>query len=328
MSERHESNAGHGHGHGHGHGSLRAPRRTLTYALALTASFMFVEAAAGVLSGSLALLADAGHMLADAGALALALFAQIVADRPRTERSTYGFRRAEVLAAFVNGIALAVVAVLVFKEALARWFEPSAIRGSMMLATAVVGLVVNAVVAVILMGGRRDNVNVRAAFAHVVADALGSVGAIIAGLLVFFLGWLRADAGLSVGISLLVAVSGYRILRETTNVLLESAPKDLAVEAIERTISNCPGVAEVHDLHVWRISQGFDTLTAHVVLAPGHHGVDVCRAVANRLRSKHRLTHVTIQPEAEAPHDTVPVRRALDGEPLGAAAPPKAASTK
>jgi cobalt-zinc-cadmium efflux system protein len=279
---------------------------------------MFVEVAAGVLSGSLALLADAGHMLADAGALALALLAQVVADRPRTERSTYGFRRAEVLAAFVNGIALAVVSILVFKEALARWFEPAEIHGSMMLVTAILGLVVNVVVALILMGGRRDNVNVRAAFAHVVSDALGSVAAIAAGVLVFYFDWIRADPALSVGIAVLVFVSGYRILRETTDVLLESAPRDLSVEVIERTISGCPGVRGVHDLHIWRISQGFDTLTAHVVLEAGHHGVEVCRVVAERLRSEHGLTHVTIQPEAAAPHDTVPVRRGAGGEPLGA----------
>jgi cobalt-zinc-cadmium efflux system protein len=326
VDPRHAHGHAHGHGYGHGHGSVRAPRRTLTYALVLTASFMIVEAVAGTLSGSLALLADAGHMLADAGALALALLAQIVADRPRTEQSTYGFRRAEVLAAFVNGIALAVVSVLVFREALERWLEPSEIRGSLMLATAVAGLVVNGLVATILMGGRRDNVNVRAAFAHVVADALGSVGAIVAGVLVFFFGWLRADAALSVGISLLVAISGYRILRETTNVLLESAPGDLPVDAIERTIAECPGVLQVHDLHVWRISQGFDTLTAHVVLEAGHHGVEVCRKVAERLRAKHGLSHVTIQPEAAAPRDTVPVRRGPDGEPLSAGAGPKPVS--
>jgi cobalt-zinc-cadmium efflux system protein len=128
------------------------------------------------------------------------------------------------------------------------------------------------------------------------------------------------------GISLLVAVSGYRILRETTDVLLESAPKHLAVDAIERTILGCPGVREVHDLHVWRISQGFDTLTAHVVLKPGHHGVDVCRAVVKLLETEHGLTHVTIQPEAAAPADTVPVRRGVDGEPLRVT--PRAASSK
>lgn len=310
---------GHGHG-GHGHGASHASRRALTLALALTAAFMMVEAVVGFMTNSLALLADAGHMLADAGALLLALIAQVIAARPRGERSTYGYRRAEVLAAFVNGIGLAVIAVLVMKEAALRWFAPVAIEGSLMLKTAMAGLVVNLVVALMLMGGRRDNINVRAAFAHVLFDALGSAAAIAAGVSVLYFGWLRADAVLSAGIAALVALSGFRILQETTDVLLESAPKHLPVQAIRRTIQECAGVAEVHDLHVWRISEGFDTLSAHVVLRRNFHGADVCRDVAEQLKITHGLTHVTIQPEAPKPEEIVRVRRAVDGEPL---APPK-----
>src|SRR5687768_3247689 len=190
----HTQDAGHGHtGHahaGHGHGSGNASRRALLLALALTASFMVVEAAVGFITNSLALLADAGHMLADAGALLLALIAQNIAGRPRGERSTYGYRRAEVLAAFVNGIGLAVIAVLVLKEAVERWFVPVAIEGSLMLKTATLGLVVNLLVAFMLMGGRRDNINVRAAFTHVLFDALGSAAAILAGISVLYLDWL------------------------------------------------------------------------------------------------------------------------------------------
>jgi cobalt-zinc-cadmium efflux system protein len=206
---------------------------------------------------------------------------------------------------------------LVLKEAVARWIEPAPIEGSLMLPTAVAGLAINLVVAAILMRGRHDNINLRAAYAHVLLDALGSLGAIIAGVLVLYWGWLRADPALSVGISILVAVSGYRILRETTNVLLESAPHDLPVSSIRRTILDCPGVAEVHDLHVWRISRGFDTLSAHVVLRGEQHGTDVCRSVAERLRQVHGLTHVTIQPEAPSPDGFVPLRRGPQGEALG-----------
>lgn len=269
---------------------------------------MVVEVVVGLISGSLALLADAGHMLADTGALSLALVAQIVASQPRTHKGTFGYRRAEVLAAFVNGIALAVVAVFVLKEAIERWVEPVEIRGGLMLQTAVLGLVVNALVAYLLARGRKGNINLRAAFAHVIFDALGSAAAIVAGVLVLVFDWLRADALLSMGIALLVAISGYRILRETTDVLLETAPKDLPVLDIQRTIAACPGVAEVHDLHVWRISEGFDTLTAHVVLERDYHGTDVCRSVAERLRHEHGLTHVTIQPEASPPVAVVPLR--------------------
>jgi cobalt-zinc-cadmium efflux system protein len=277
---------------------------------------MVVEATVGFISGSLALLADAGHMLADAGALALALAAQRFANRQRTDRSTFGFRRAEVLAAFVNGMALAGVAVLILKEAVERWLSPRAIDGRAILLTAICGLVVNLLAAAILLKGQRDSINVRAAFAHVLSDALGSVAAIGAGLAVTLFGYYRADPLLSAGIAVLVAVSGFRILRETAGILLEAAPPDLDVVAVERTIRECPGVAEVHDLHVWRISERFDALTAHVVLERGQHGTDVCRAVAERLRAVHGLDHVTIQPEPPRPDDLVNLRRSRDGDPL------------
>lgn len=285
-------------------------------ALVLTASFMVVEAAVGLYTGSLALLADAGHMFADAGALGLALAAQKFAARPRTQRSTFGFRRAEVLAAFVNGMALAGVAVLVFAEAVERWMDPVAIAGTPMLVTAACGLCVNIVVAAILMRGQRSNINVRAAFAHVLSDALGSVAAILAALAVVLWDFRRADPLLSAGIAVLVAWSGYRIMRETAAILLEGAPPHLDVAAIEKTIRGCAGVADVHDLHVWRISERFDALTAHVVLKRGEHGTTVCQIVADRLRAQHGLDHVTIQPEAPPPDELVSVRRSRDGAPL------------
>lgn len=310
---------GHGHGgHGHGgHGHVEAAStRVLRVAFVLTASFMFVEFAVGLWSGSLALLADAGHMLADAGALALAMFAQRFASRPRTQRSTFGYRRAEVLAAFVNGVALALTAIWVTVEAVERWVTPHAIRGVGMLITAVAGLLINAIVAVVLMGGQKDSVNVRAAFVHVLTDALGSVAAILAGLAVVLFGWLRADPALSVLISILVAYSGWRVLRETTAILLEAAPANLDVPAIQRSILACPGVADLHDLHVWRISDRFDALMVHVTLARGAHGVDVCRGVAERLHADHGLDHVTVQPEAPPPDELVNVRSSRDGRAL------------
>ncbi len=317
------SHGGHGHAHGapgHPHGGGHAHHhgapdnaRALTWAVVLTTSFMLVEAVVGFWSGSLSLVADAGHMLADSGALGLALFAQRVASRPRTLRSTYGYRRAEVLAAFTNGMLLAGVAVLIVKEAIERYLTPVPILGREMLATAVMGLVVNCVVALILARGQRESLNVRAAFAHVLMDALGSVAAIIAGVLVVTLGVLRADPVLSVAIAVLVAVSGFRVLKETMGILLEAAPPDLDVSAVERTIVATPGVGGVHDLHVWRISERFDTLTAHVTLCRGEHGTEVSRRVAERLLAEHGLHHVTIQPEAPPPDDVVRVRSSRDG---------------
>ncbi|HEY8945692.1 MAG TPA: cation diffusion facilitator family transporter, partial [Polyangiaceae bacterium] len=213
-------------------------------------------------------------------------------------------------------MALAGVAVFVLTEAVERWFEPVPIRGNAMLVTAVCGLLVNLVVAAILVRGQKSNINVRAAFAHVLSDALGSVGAILAALAVVLWDFQRADPLLSVVIAALVAWSGFRIMRETASILLESAPAHLDVVAIERSIRSCPGVAEVHDLHVWRISERFDTLTAHVVLQRGQHGTEVCRAVAEHLREVYGLHHVTIQPEAPPPDELVPVRRSRDGAPV------------
>jgi cobalt-zinc-cadmium efflux system protein len=288
----------------------------LAVALVLTTSFMLVEVTIAIYANSLALLADAGHMLADAGALGLALIAAQIAARPRTERSTFGLRRAEVLAAFVNGMALAGISVLIVKEAIERWVTPVEVNGKLLLITAVGGLCLNLLVAALLFRGQRESLNVRAAFAHVLSDALGSVAAIAAGLAVLYLGLVRADPVLSMVIAVLVAYSGYRVLREASGILLESAPPHLDVAAIERTILDCPGVSEVHDLHVWRISDRFDALTAHVVLERGSHGTDVCRAVAERLKAAHGLDHVTIQPEPPRPDEVVPVRRSRDGAPL------------
>jgi cobalt-zinc-cadmium efflux system protein len=255
-------------------------------------------------------------MLADAGALALALVAQHWASKSRTQRSTYGFHRAEVLAAFVNGIALAATAALIVKEAIERFFAPVVIRGSSMLVTATAGLVVNLLVASILMRAQRESLNVRAAFAHVLMDALGSVAAIAAGLLVVYGGVQRADPVLSVLIAVFVAYSGWRVIVETTHILLEAVPAHLDVRAIEKTILECAGVAGLHDLHVWRISDKFDTLTVHVTLKRGAHGTDVCRAVRGTLEARFGLSHVTVQPEAPPPDELVPVRISRDGAPV------------
>jgi cobalt-zinc-cadmium efflux system protein len=301
---------GHGHGHGHGHG--QSAKQALAFALGITTIFMVIEVLVGLWSGSLALLADAGHMFADSGSLVLAIVAQHFAGKPRTDRTTFGFRRAEVLAAFVNGIGLAFVGLLIVEEAVQRWMAPVRIFGRPVFITAIGGLLVNLLVAWMLMRGQR-NLNVRAALAHVLTDALGSVGAILAGLSVMLFGWTRADPLLSAFIAVLVAFSGWRVLRETTGILLEGAPPDLDVTAVERLIERVPGVASVHDLHVWRISERFDALTAHVTLARGHHGTVVSREVADCLKSQYGLDHVTIQPEAPPPDELVRVRASKDG---------------
>jgi cobalt-zinc-cadmium efflux system protein len=294
----HAHDDAHAHDHHHHHDHRATPMRRLVAAFAMTAAFMFVEAGVGWWSNSLALVADAGHMLADAAALGLAIFAQRIAVQTRTRARTYGFRRAEVLAAFANGIALALTAIWIFIEAAQRWQKPPQILGAALTITAIVGLVVNLVSAAMLgAGAHGHNVNTRGALAHVLTDALGSVGAILAGVLVLAFGWYRADPIISAAIGVLVLWSGWRLVQETSRVLMEGSPIEIDLAHIEDTIRSVPGVADFHDLHVWSISDGFDVLTVHVVLQRGFHGTDVVASASRILRDKHKIEHVTIQPE-------------------------------
>jgi cobalt-zinc-cadmium efflux system protein len=267
-------------------------------ALALTLVTMVASVAGGIVSHSLALLSDAGHMLADAGALALALVAQRVAARPRTWHRTYGSRRAETLAAFVNAIVLGVTAAWVMVEAAERWKQPPEIEGRWMLAVAVGGLVVNLVAARVLSAGHGHNANVRAALAHVLSDAAGSAAAILAAVCVLFLGWRRADPLISVGLALLILWGAWKLIARTADVLMEGTPVGLTVADLERTIRETPGVAALHDLHAWTISDGFDAVTVHVVLDGSRHGTEVALAVSERIKHTHSIAHVTVQPES------------------------------
>lgn len=273
----------------------------LLWALGLTGGFMVVEALVGWWSGSLALLADAGHMLGDAGALLIALVAQTVAAKPRSHERTYGARRAEVIAAFTNGVLLAFTALWIVAEAVQRWRVPEPIAAVPMLVTAVAGLGVNLLVAGVLHREEEHehhNPNVHAALMHVLADAVGSVGAIVAAGVILFTGFERADTAVSLLVAVLVVVSAVRIVRDTSRVLMESAPSDLPLPKVEESIRRVRGVAEVHDLHAWTISEGFDVVTVHVVLEPGHHGVEVADRVAAAVRNQFGVDHVTVQPEA------------------------------
>ena len=312
-----ERERGHEHGHGHDHAhELRAtPLRRLGYAFALTASFMFVEAIVGWMSNFLALVADAGHMLSDAAALALAIFAQRIATQTRTRARTYGYRRAEVLAAFANGIALGLTAIWIFVEAAERWRNPPEVMGRLGTITAIVGLFVNIACAAILGGGAHGhNINTRGAFAHVITDMLGSIGAIAAGALIWAFGWNRADPVISAAIGVLVLWSGCRLVLETSRVLMEGSPIEVDLAHVEDTLRGVPGVADFHDLHVWSISDGFDVLTVHVVLDHGYHGTDVVSAVSRRLREVHKLEHCTIQPEPRQGEQLVTLRRSAKAE--------------
>jgi cobalt-zinc-cadmium efflux system protein len=293
---------GHAHGHGHGHGAhAHAPgagaSRKLAIALGLTSAFFFVEVAAGLWTGSLALLSDAGHMLGDSGALVLALVAQRIARRPRTRVHTFGFRRAELLAALINGALLLLTCILIVQEALQRFDQPHPILGGPMLAISVVGLLVNLLSAAILSRGE-SNANVRAALLHVLSDAIGSLASILAALGVLFFDLPSADTLASLGIALLIAVAALRLLRDTSGVLMEKAPAHVDLGELEQLVRATHGVADLHDLHAWAISDGFDAVTVHVVLDGTAHGTDVARAVGERIRDRFGIEHVTVQPEA------------------------------
>ncbi|GAC1531655.1 MAG: cation diffusion facilitator family transporter [Polyangiales bacterium] len=301
----HAHHDGHDHGsadpHDHAHDHRDTPARKLAIILAMTLAFCAVEALAGWAFRSLALLADAGHMLSDSAALLLAWIAQRIATRDRTRHRTFGYRRAEVLAAFVNGIALGVAAIGIAIEAVRRWDSPPTMEARGVLITATLGLLVNVVAALILARGAHHNANTRAALAHVAADAVGSVGAIAAALAVIFFGWKRADPLISAGIALLLAYGAWRLVARTTSVLMEGTPPRVDLQALERVVVETPGVREAHDLHAWTISDGFDAVSVHVVLADGFHGVDVADAVSRRVHDTFGVEHVTVQPERKPP---------------------------
>lgn len=285
----------------HVHTSDVSAEGRITVALGLTLAAMVASVVGGLASHSLALLSDAGHMLADAGALALALMAQRVAGRPRTDLRTYGWRRAETLAAFVNAILLGVASVWVVIEAADRWRNPPQILGRFMLAIAVLGLVVNLVAAWVLSRGHTHNENTRAALAHVISDAAGSIAAIVAALLVLAWGWQRADPVLSVVLAVMIFWGAWKLVTQTLDVLMEGTPRGLNTADLERTIRDTPGVSGFHDLHAWTISEGFNVVTVHVVLDGKSHGTEVSESVCRRIREVHGITHATVQAEPPQP---------------------------
>lgn len=270
----------------------------LTAALSLTLGFMFVEVAVGLYARSLALTSDGGHMLADGGALFLALIAQRFATRRATRERTYGFRRAETLAAFVNGVLLTGTALWVLSEAWTRFRHPVPMRAGMVFVVATLGLLVNLASAVILSRGTGHNLNTRAALAHVLFDAIGSIAAMVSGLVAWRWRWYRADPALSIVMAGLILFGAWAIMKRAVTVLMEGTPSGLDLAALEATIRGTAGVADMHDLHAWTISEGFDVVTVHVVLEGGSPGTDIARAVGDRVHANHQVAHVTVQPEA------------------------------
>jgi cobalt-zinc-cadmium efflux system protein len=269
----------------------------------LTSSFMVAELVGGLFANSLSLVADAGHMVSDAAALGLGLFAMWMASHPHTERRTFGFHRAEILAALANGSLLMALSFLVIWQAFARLQKPQDIESGLMLGVAVLGLVVNVVALNALGGHRHDNLNVRSAFLHVLGDAVGSAGVILAALVIRFTGWTPIDSLVSVGIALLILWSGYGLVRETVSVLLESSPGHLDADALRRDLLALEDVLDVHDLHVWTVTSGFISLSCHCEVASSEVADDVLRRATALLRERYGIRHVTIQPETSRVHE-------------------------
>ena len=289
---------GAGHAH-HGHGHLAGNRRRLALTLGLAAVYMLAEAVGGWLTGSLALLADAGHMLSDAAALGLSLFAIWIAQRPPTPRRTWGYHRTEILAALANGATLVAISVWVVVEAVERFRNPPEVDAPVMMAIAVGGLVVNLIGLAILSGGRNESLNVRGAWLHVLTDALGSVQAIAAGVLIWAYGWNWADPVASVLISLLVVYSAWHLLKETVGVLMEGTPAHIDLDEVRNALAGLPGVCGVHDLHVWTITSGMEALSAHLVVVEEASTSLLLQQVQSSLHDRFGIHHTTVQLEPE-----------------------------
>ncbi|MFQ5679926.1 MAG: cation diffusion facilitator family transporter, partial [Gemmatimonadota bacterium] len=270
--------------------------KRLALTLALVLLYMGAEVVGGIVSGSLALLADAGHMLSDAGSLGLALFALWFARRPAPPERTYGYYRAEILAALAHGGTLVAVAVWIFYEAWQRFRDPPAVEGGLMMAIAAGGFVINLLGLWILRGGRKESLNIRGAWLHVLADALGSVQALAAGALILAFDWRLADPIASVLIGILVAHSAWRLSREAVAVLMEGAPGHVDVDEVRDAIREIEGVEAVHDLHVWTITTGFVALSCHVVASPRARR-ELLSDLGRMLEDRFRIAHTTIQVE-------------------------------
>lgn len=311
----------HAHGHGdHAHGR-GAGRRALVAVLVLTITFAAVEVAGGLITGSLALLADAGHMLSDSASLALALLAFWISSRPATPNRSFGYKRAEILAALANGVTLVAISIWIFIEAYGRLGEPPQILGGPMLAVAVAGLAVNVAGFTILARSSGESLNMQGAARHVLADLLGSVGAIAAAIIVITTGWRYADPTISVVIGLLVLASSWKLLRDSVNILLEKSPPGLDAGEIGRSMARAGGVAEVHDLHVWTITSGFPALSAHVLVERDEDCHSRRRELESLLHDEYGIEHTTLQVDHAGDHGSHGVafipRDALRGEGSG-----------
>lgn len=289
-------------GAGHSHGDVIPSaagrhRKQLYAALALTLTYMGAEIVGGIVTGSLALIADAAHMATDAGGLALALFAIHFAQKAPTPQKTYGYLRTEILAALVNAVVLLLLTVYILYEAYKRFLSPPEILSGPMLAVAAVGLIVNLISLKLLAAGSSESLNVKGAYFEVLSDMLGSLGVIAAALIIMYTGWTLADPIIGAGIGLFIVPRTWTLLKQAVHILMEGTPTEIEVPAVEKTLLEIPGVTAVHDLHVWTITSGTDSLTGHLVVTDMKHAAPVLKRAKAVLKERFKIDHVTIQVE-------------------------------
>lgn len=309
--EGHDHGHDHGHGHEHGHDHDHdhfagiTDQRRLAWAFVVIVVFMVVEVIGALLSGSLALLADAGHMLSDALALAMSFGALRLATRPATTRHSFGFQRFGVLSAFVNGLTLLGISLWILIEAIIRLAHPVEVLGARMLWVAIAGLIANIVAFAVLQGGNRENLNMRSAWLHVLGDMLGSVAAIVAALVILWTGFAPIDPILSILVALMIVRGAWRIVRSSTSILLEGAPSGLDLEAMRLDLlSSLPAVADVHHMHAWTLSGEHSLVTLHARAAPGVDPLSLPALIAVHLKQRFSVDHATVQVENELCADT------------------------
>lgn len=302
----HHHHFGHGHDHGHDHShhhhhdhAREGNKKGLIIALLITAGIMFLEFFGGLITNSLALLSDSGHMLSDTSSLALSLVAMWFATRPASPNKTYGFYRFEILAALFNGLTLFLIAGFIVYEAIERFAEPPTVASGSMMLIASIGLLANLLSAFSLLknGDVKDNVNLRSAYLHVLGDALGSVGAIVAGLLMYLFNWYIADPIISVLVALLILRSAWGVIKLSIHILMEGTPLAIDQDGVKETLEGIEGVQNVHDLHIWTITSGLDSLSCHLLIDDKKDCQMILQEAINLIESRYKILHTTIQVE-------------------------------
>jgi cobalt-zinc-cadmium efflux system protein len=286
----------------HGHGQKIVPSKRIWIVLIITAGYLVAEVVGGVMSNSLALLADAGHMLTDVAALAISLFAFRLSLRPPNKKASFGYYRAEVLAALFNGVTLLVVAVFLIKESVFRLINPSPVHSGAVMLIALGGLLVNLLGLKLLYKDKAASINIKSAWLHLLFDALGSIAALVSGIFIYFYGWTLADPIASIAIALMVLYSSVYLIAQTVEVLMENTPAHIDAIAVAHAIAKVPQALSVHDLHIWSIRPGQETLSAHVIITKDADFDEIQKSIHDLLADRFGINHVTIQLERNCTH--------------------------